>query len=65
MLLSSWNFPSVGNHWHTSECPDLLSVSDNFRFTPSAMITDYLLSWEEAGEHVLCVEIDCIADAQG
>lgn len=29
------------------------------------MITDYLLSWEEAGENVLCVEIDYIADSQG
>lgn len=29
------------------------------------MITDYLLSREEAGENVLCVEIDYIVDSQG
>lgn len=50
---------------HTSECSDLLSVADKFRFTPSGLISDYLLSQEEAGENVLCVEIDCIGDSQG
>lgn len=50
--------------WHTSECLDLLSVSDNFGFTPSGMISDYLLAQEEAGENVLCVEIDYIGDSQ-
>lgn len=51
--------------WHTSECPDLLSVTDKFRFTPSGMISDYLLSQEEAGESVLCVGIDYMGDSQG
>jgi hypothetical protein len=51
--------------WHTSECPDLLSVIDKFRFTTSVMISAYLLSQEEAGENVLCVEIDYTGDSQG
>lgn len=29
------------------------------------MISDYLLSQEEAGESVLCVEIDGVGDSQG
>lgn len=51
--------------WHTSECSDLLSVTDKFRFTPSGMISNYLLSQEEAGENVLCGEIHCIGESQG
>lgn len=50
--------------WHISECSDLLSVTDKFRFTPSGMISDYLLSQEEAGKSVLCVEMDCVGDSQ-
>lgn len=50
---------------HTSERPDLVSVTDKFRFTPSGMISHYLLSREEVGKSVLCVEIDCFVDSQG
>ena len=28
------------------------------------MISDYLLSQEEAGKSVLCVEMDCVGDSQ-
>lgn len=51
--------------WHISECSDLLSVTDKCRVPPSGMISDYLLSQEEAGESVLCVVIDCVGDSQG